>query len=346
MIDYLIIGQGLAGSILSYFLKKLNQKIIIIDNKHSLSASMLSAGTMNYVLGQRLAMPADAITIIPYALNFYKEIEKHSKKIMITNKPFIKIFNNIHEKEWYKKRILQDQYQPFIGKTIQPNEIKNIKNPNGGCYINKTYQLDTPSFLNWFQQQLLKNNELIFDKLNIKDLNITPQWIKWKTIKTKHIIFCDGQNIRFNPMFKNIPFYPSQGDVLTINSTQLDPNKIINHGKWLTPIAKNYYRYGATYLWQNINCMPSQIGYNELIQSLKKLTSANFNILNHSSGIRMIPSDKMPILGTHPLNQNIHIFNGFGSRGTISIPYFANFLANHLVKKIPLSKTINFKRFQ
>ena len=51
-IDYLIIGQGLAGSLLAWELINRNCKVVIIDNGQE-NASQVAAGLINPIAGQR-----------------------------------------------------------------------------------------------------------------------------------------------------------------------------------------------------------------------------------------------------------------------------------------------------
>ena len=97
MIDFIIVGQGLAGTILGYYLIQQNKSILIIDNNHKKSASMLSAVITNYILGQRFSLTNEALKIIPFSIAFYKQIEKIANIQLLSNLPLIRVFNNENE---------------------------------------------------------------------------------------------------------------------------------------------------------------------------------------------------------------------------------------------------------
>ena len=64
--NYTIIGQGLAGSILAYFLLKEGQNVQIFDNPSIPSSSKVAAGIYNPVTGKRLVKTWLADDIFPF----------------------------------------------------------------------------------------------------------------------------------------------------------------------------------------------------------------------------------------------------------------------------------------
>ena len=52
----LIVGQGIAGSVLGWHLIKAGHAVLIVDRNHHESSSIISAGIINPITGQRLAV--------------------------------------------------------------------------------------------------------------------------------------------------------------------------------------------------------------------------------------------------------------------------------------------------
>jgi len=52
--DFLIIGQGLAGSLLAWTLLQQQQTVVLVDSQDPQGASQVAAGLVNPVVGQRL----------------------------------------------------------------------------------------------------------------------------------------------------------------------------------------------------------------------------------------------------------------------------------------------------
>ena len=103
-VDYLIIGQGLAGSLLSWELIKQGCSIHLIDNQQE-NASQVAAGVINPVTGMRLVKSNDIDTLLPCARQTYQElsqffqqdfyIEKSMQRIIRSDKERLK-FHLVH----------------------------------------------------------------------------------------------------------------------------------------------------------------------------------------------------------------------------------------------------------
>ncbi|MBT5910865.1 MAG: FAD-dependent oxidoreductase, partial [Opitutae bacterium] len=69
------------------------------------------------------------------------------------------------------------------------------------------------------------------------------------------------------------------------------------------------------------------------------------SVTGRRSGVRPGTRDRMPIMGTHPANPSISIFNGFGSRGGTLIPLCAELFAESLLEGNPLPEELDLRRF-
>ena len=74
--DYIIVGQGLAGSILALTLLKKGKSVVVIDNATQNTASKIAAGLYNPVVFKRLVKSWLADDLLPYMDEFYPEMEK------------------------------------------------------------------------------------------------------------------------------------------------------------------------------------------------------------------------------------------------------------------------------
>ena len=68
-VDFLIVGQGLAGSILALNLQQRGKSVLVIDNEHYGSASQVAAGLINPVNGHRLNLTDNFEQYWPVALS-------------------------------------------------------------------------------------------------------------------------------------------------------------------------------------------------------------------------------------------------------------------------------------
>ena len=70
-IDYLIIGQGISGTFLSYYLQRENKSFLVIDNNFKSAPSRIAAGIINPVTGRRMVTVWMADEVLPFDKNAY-----------------------------------------------------------------------------------------------------------------------------------------------------------------------------------------------------------------------------------------------------------------------------------
>ncbi len=73
MIDYIIVGGGISGTFLSYYLLKKDQKIMVIDEAKANTSSAVASGVINPVTGRRLVTTWMIDELLPFAVNAYSE---------------------------------------------------------------------------------------------------------------------------------------------------------------------------------------------------------------------------------------------------------------------------------
>jgi glycine/D-amino acid oxidase-like deaminating enzyme len=75
-VDYLVIGQGISGSLLSRNLLMAGKSVMVIDEANAASASRVAGGIVNPVTGKRLVRSWMIEKLLPFALDTYRAIEK------------------------------------------------------------------------------------------------------------------------------------------------------------------------------------------------------------------------------------------------------------------------------
>ena len=69
-----------------------------------------------------------------------------------------------------------------------------------------------------------------------------------------------------------------------------------------------------------------------------------FEIIAQQAGVRAVSFDRNPMLGLHPRDPRLVLFNGFGSKGALLIPYYAKCLVDFLRQNLPLPKHADLQR--
>lgn len=346
MIDFIIVGRGLAASVLAHTLYKENLSFKIMGDENLSNCSKVAAGIWNPIVFKRLTKSWLANDIIPYLNQFYRDCEQTVNKKLITQRDLIKPFVEEQEKKlWLKKASLE--LSDFLDDIIYDNDSPTLANCNiANQYgiVKQSGNLNVADFLkttdSFFAEQLVDE---IFDH---KELEIQPDHVSYKNIKAKNIIFCEGYLVKNNPFFNWVPLKPAKGEVLTITAADLKlKNKIFNKNGFIMDLENSTFKIGATYEWQDLTEETTQAGLIELEAKLSQLINCSYTIINHQAGVRPSSSDRRPIVGEHPKHKNLYIFNGLGTKGVMLAPYFAKKFVNFYLQKEVLPKEVNVDRF-
>lgn len=342
--DYMIVGQGIAGSVLAISLIKAGFKICVIDKPLLSTSSKVAAGIWNPVVFKRLAKSWMADEIVPELIRFYETFEKESNTRFIFHRPILKAFTEEQEKVlWQKKAISENDY---LDKTIY-SDLAITENTSVTSYskVLRAGNIDIPVFLNATTNYIINNGYYLEDTFDYDKLVIEEEY-QYENLVSNNIIFCEGYLISKNPYFNWIPLKPAKGEVLTIKCANLNiQESILNKGIFIMPLAADTYKVGATYQWDNLNDSPTESKKQELINKLTSLINTPFEIIAHQAGVRPSVIDRRPVIGAHPKHKTMYLFNGFGTKAVMLVPFFAKQLINHINSNDPILEEVNVSRF-
>ncbi|HEY9114353.1 MAG TPA: FAD-binding oxidoreductase [Bacteroidales bacterium] len=341
--DYLIVGQGIAGSLLAYFLVKRNKSFLVVDEVHTGSASRIAAGIFNPITGRRFVKTWMADEIFPFAEETYRELELFLGKKVFHQMNVIRKFGGQAEyREWELKCTLPS-YQAYLEDTLAK---KNTSGDDFGLVeIKNSGWLDVQTFTDSFRSRLLEEKILLETEFDGLDLVFENENILWKDFTFSKVIFCEGYRVLDNPFFKQLPFTHAKGEILTIRAKKLKLEKILSKGIFILPIGNHLFKVGSTYDWNDLDEKPTEQGKKELAEKLEKIIGNKFEIVSHRAGIRPTVIDRRPILGFHPVFSNLGILNGMGTKGISLAPFFANHFVEFLLDNKPLMPEVDLRRF-
>ncbi len=342
--DYIIVGSGLAGSILAHQLHKEGKRFIIISNPALSACSRVAAGICNPVVFFRITKSYMVDQTLPFASSFYREMEEKMGVPLWKEIPLAKIFSEEREKALWEKR-REEGVGLYLGDCLLP--VDGITGAAGAGLVKKSARMNGAAFLDathtFFQDSFLEET-FEYDQLEVNDSGVVYK----QEIKASSVIFCEGYKNHENPWFGTIGMKPVKGDVLTIRFSEPLPaavqDLILTKSCFLMPLDERTYKAGATYNWTELNDVPDVQAKAHIMEQIRKITTIPFEVTGHEAGVRPASADRRPVLGTHPQFPALHIFNGLGTKGMMLGPYFGNMLVQHLVHARKIIKETDVKR--
>jgi glycine oxidase len=343
--DYLIAGQGLAGTILAHQLSEKGKKICIIDEPSLSSSSKVAAGMFNPVVFKRLVKSWMAEEQLSFADSFYPKIESLIGGHFYFRKELVKIFAEEQEKIlWEKKR--EADLSTYLSPIESGGELERaIHCSEGYAFVSGAGNLDVPLFLDLSRNYFKVQNCILQETFDHALLHFSDEEVTYKSLSAKRILFCEGYLTASNPWFSWMPFNLAKGEVLTLKIPNYRIDKVINKNIFILPLGNGLFRVGSTFAWDKLDEMPTETAKADLIQRLEKVLKLPYEIVDHKAGIRPTVINRRPLIGVHPKHPALCMFNGMGSKGVMIAPLFADHFIRHLEEQIPLNPEVDIRRF-
>lgn len=342
--DFLIVGKGLAGSVLASYLLKEKQSIAIIDLSNGASSSQQAAGLINPITGRRFVKSWKIEDLLPNALDFYSKLEQELNTSFLKETSVYKVLVNREQQNDFASKCNDPIYHHFLNSELK-QLTEEIPNPYSCVQIQPVLQIDVQNFINSLKSYLSKNSYLVQDEFLHQKLTPKDGFFIYEDIQAKHIIFCEGNYISSNPYFNYLPNRFAKGEALIIKSPALKMNAILSSHINICPLGNDKYYVGASYNWDDKTLEPTAEKRAFLIERLESSINCTYEILEQIAGIRPTVLDRRPLLGEHPKFKGMYVFNGMGTKGLSLAPYFGKQLIDSILNHQNIDPEVDINRF-
>lgn len=341
MLDYLVVGQGLAGTLISYQLYLRNLSFLVVDEENASSSSIIAAGIIDPITSRRNGKVWMIDEVLPEADQQYKALENLLSIEFFNKISLIKPFANQEEANSF---IIIDEIRDFIQSRLPQDP--SIGTPYGGLKVEGALLHSAKLVLAW--RSFLKGEKHFWnEKFDCAQLKIFNEHVEYKGESAKQVIFCEGYKAALeNPYFSYLPFWLAKGEILDIETQIALSEGIFYKSIFVMPVGGNNYRIGPTFERNVLDEIPSEEGKREILSKFEKIFEAPVRVIAHKAAIRPTVKDRRPMLGRHPKYRNLSVFNGLGTKGVMLAPYFSKHFLDHLEHQTPLSREVDIRRFE
>ncbi|MCA9732086.1 MAG: FAD-binding oxidoreductase [Deferribacteres bacterium] len=346
MLDYLIVGQGIAGTSLAHFLLQREKHICVIDEETTHSSTRVAIGTCNPITGNNFVKTWLADSVFPFARQFYATLEHEFGEQFFYPKMLYRIFPDEKRKAKWLRKCEQPEYAGFVAESEVDEQLSRwANNPLGSIEIKQAGFVDTNKLLSKYRAHLRERQMLREQKLDFSKLRFDENQVHWHDLSARKIIFCEGSTAIANPLFMDLPISLNKGQIVTVHIPDCPIDAILKKKCIVLPWGNEIYKVGATYEADFENLNPTDAGKEILQEQLEDLFKVPFEIIEHKVGVRPASVDRKPLIGLHHKQNMAGIFNGFGAKGLTLAPWFAQHFVAHLEEGVQLLDEVSIRNY-
>jgi len=344
-LEFLIIGQGLAGTLLAFEMLEAGIDFRIVSSPQKSKASLVAAGMINPLVFKRLTKSWMVDTLLPTMQESYQKIENRLQQTFLFEKEIMKPLSE-QETELWKERKQNPEFANYIGEIRENGEVEYLTDAAAFATVKGGGYLNLSNFLSAAEIYFRDRGLLIDTHFVMNRDNANSDEYKVGEFSAQKLVFCEGYHLIHNPLFDFVKLNPVKGEVLQIHAPRLSEDYILNKKVFVLPIGNHRFKVGSTYEWKDLSERTTETGKLSILERLDQLILVEYTIENHWAGVRPTVVDRRPVLGQHPEFKNCFIFNGLGTKGVMLAPYFAEVMLQFLREKnYSLSDEINVQRF-
>lgn len=369
--DYIIIGAGIAGCSLSYFLKKESKSVLLIDKNKDVAFG--ASGAAGAFLSPLLGKSNNFKTLVTEALKFSTNIYKKEFSQFLDNCGTCRIPKTKDEDDKFQSYIpfMDFEYEKFedgyffkVGSTIKPYEIcKALSSDVEKLFDYEVYKIEQKDDF-WIINNEIKANKLFLatgadiSLISEPYFDIRAVWGQKIDVKTSTKV-----DINYH---KECSLSKSNNGIVSIGAT---------HNRFSEDMSNSSYNLKLKNINEiNHNEKTLQIMKNDTKELLEKANSIkkleDVEVLDVKIGARASSVDYFAMIGllvdskksfekyphikngTHIKNENLEVIknlytlNGVGGRGFVLSLYLAHNLVENILRDKKLDDNItNYRLF-
>jgi glycine/D-amino acid oxidase-like deaminating enzyme len=344
IVDYLVVGQGLCGTFLSWNLLKEGKSVLVIDDAQPWSSTKVASGVINPVTGRRIVKTWMIDEVLPLAIQEYNLLGDDLGVELARQCNVLQFHSTGQMRDAFSERYANDQqYLSIANDKTWEDQFNFIY---GIGEIDPCFLINLNLMLEQWRAKLQRQNLILGEAFDPRYLGIKTSSVNYKDIVAQKIIFCNGVSTFDLPFFKLLPYATNKGEAIIASIPGLPKNNIYKQALSIVPWKDDLFWVGSTYEWEYPDVLPTERFRKRVEEVLNWWLKLPYTIVDHLASLRPATIERRPFVGLHPHYPVLGILNGMGTKGCSLAPYFAHQLTQHLVTGAPVTAEADVQRFR
>jgi len=345
-VDYIIVGQGICGSLLSRELIRAGKTVLVIDENRPMTASKIASGLINPVTGKKMVTSWLSHELHPVALQTYAALSEELNSPVIQAYDLLNFHPTIDAQAIFSRRETEDDTYLYTVLNERAWEAY-FTIPFGIGSVSPCYLVDVQTFINKWQQVLQSMDAYRTATFSWADCTVMPDHIVYQDIVATKIICCTGVAAMESPYFRLLPFQLNKGEALIVQIPGLPRDRIYKHGEIsVVPWKEDQFWIGSIFDREYTDEYPTAAFRKRATETLDRWLRLPYTIVDHVAALRPATGGQKPFVGVHPVHTSVAILNGMGSKGCSLAPFFARQLTAHLLEGALIQPEADIGRFK
>ena len=344
--DYMIVGQGLAGTILGFQLREKGKSVVVIDKHREQTSSKVALGAYNPMVLKRFTPCWNVELQLKPLYDFVDAFEKTYRVSIHESLKLWRKFHSVQEQNLWLEKSEHPRLKAFMNPNFIPNENDKINAEFGYGEVNNSGRVQLEKLISIFKDSLQSEECFLDDDFNYDALVVSPSFVTYKSFKADRLIFCEGHRLTNNPYFNYLPLMRTKGEILTVKLKGFQVKQLLKSNISVLSLGDDLYKVGATFNWTDKDEVVTEQAREELLDKLAELVCIQPEVIRQVAGIRPTVKDRRALIGSHPIYENVLVFNGLGTRGLLIGPYLSLQLIDFMEKGTLLHPEVHIKRYE
>ena len=328
--DYIVVGGGISGCVLSYTLMKYGASVLMYDMPNENKSSAVAAGLWNPIVLKRMKKVWKADEMMDELHTVYPDMERWTSSQFFDPVSIRRVFHNAGEQNTWMELCDSPAFSSYLEDHISPLP-KGVVGEFESGRMKGTGRLNVVAFMAAVHEALRKENGFREERFEWDAVARDSEGIDYKDIRAHAVISCEGAQMALEEKtLTQGGFAPVKGEVIRVELDKPLENECIHQKHFMLSEGSNEVTVGATYAWDGFNDGPTLEKKQELEEHVSKVWNGSSNTIDHKSGVRPATKDRRPIVGAHAL-EHTWVFGGMGSRAVLMAPYLAKVLVEHFM---------------
>lgn len=342
----LIVGQGIAGTVLALEAHALGIDYQLLDDGHRSASSLAAAGLYNPFILKRRKLSWRADQFLPASREFFERVESLLGSDFDHSIGILRRIHDVEERnDWTAKQALP-AYEDLLGGWLSADEVSPaLDAPQGYQSVPCAGYVDTEGFLRRARDFFQTQGRYAEGRFSEDAVVLGPE-LSYEGEQYSRIIICIGYRSQEpGRFFPELPFSPAKGHTLRISCPDLELRNIVSGPCFILPLGEGQFRIGSTYSWTNFNETVEQQEVDKLLGLFEGFCSLPYELLEAKAGVRPATKDRRPLLGTSSVDARIQLYGGMGSRAIMCAPLLARSFWNPYLDTLGLGQEVALSRY-